>query len=234
MYLIANGKNLDAGFPNLPPLSSTRPHPFTSHDVSEADWNGFLGDLQRAGTLAGTSQADTGGSGIATSLLGGRMPSNGKETVTESGTEFVIQLINIWNNQFFYRRRLEVILTRRHIRLDCRYHASVPSLNSQIEQMACLTRTSSGSSSSLISNDDNTSHGIPKRDKRSPRLAIHRAQKWREGVEKRSGSPIRRYGHTDKEKGKANGSGGDESFLLFVVYRFSNIHDCYGVSDYIS
>jgi hypothetical protein len=37
--LIANGKNFDAGFPTLPPLSSTQPHPFTSHDVSEADWS---------------------------------------------------------------------------------------------------------------------------------------------------------------------------------------------------
>ena len=37
-YLIANGKKLDSGFPMEPPPSPVHPHPFTSHDVNEADW----------------------------------------------------------------------------------------------------------------------------------------------------------------------------------------------------
>lgn len=38
IYLIANGTHLCTGFPILPPLSSMQPHPFVTHDVSEADW----------------------------------------------------------------------------------------------------------------------------------------------------------------------------------------------------
>jgi hypothetical protein len=39
IYLTANGRSLDAGFPMLPPSPSIHPHPFTSHDVCEADWS---------------------------------------------------------------------------------------------------------------------------------------------------------------------------------------------------
>lgn len=38
-YLIANGKRLDAGFTVMPPPSPIQPHPFTTHDVNEGDWN---------------------------------------------------------------------------------------------------------------------------------------------------------------------------------------------------
>jgi hypothetical protein len=37
-YLISTGKNLDHGFPILPPPSDVQPHPFVSHDVNEGDW----------------------------------------------------------------------------------------------------------------------------------------------------------------------------------------------------
>ena len=39
MYLSANGRHLDQGFPMMPPPSQVQPHPFTSHDVNELDWN---------------------------------------------------------------------------------------------------------------------------------------------------------------------------------------------------
>jgi hypothetical protein len=37
-YLIANGRYLCRGFPALPPLLLMQPHPFVTHDISEADW----------------------------------------------------------------------------------------------------------------------------------------------------------------------------------------------------
>lgn len=37
-YLISNGTRLNEGFPVLPPESIADPHPFTTHDVNEADW----------------------------------------------------------------------------------------------------------------------------------------------------------------------------------------------------
>lgn len=39
MYLTANGRHLDQGFPLMPPPSLVQPHPFASHDVNELDWN---------------------------------------------------------------------------------------------------------------------------------------------------------------------------------------------------
>lgn len=38
MFLIANGKFLDKGFPPIAPPSPAQPHPFASHDVNEGDW----------------------------------------------------------------------------------------------------------------------------------------------------------------------------------------------------
>jgi hypothetical protein len=38
MYLIANGRYLDEGFPVVPPPSPMQPHPFSSRDVREVDW----------------------------------------------------------------------------------------------------------------------------------------------------------------------------------------------------
>jgi hypothetical protein len=39
IYLIANGKYLEQGFPLVPPPSPKQPHPFVTHDVNEADWS---------------------------------------------------------------------------------------------------------------------------------------------------------------------------------------------------
>jgi hypothetical protein len=37
-YLISNSRSLENGFPVVLPPSPVQPHPFTSHDVNEADW----------------------------------------------------------------------------------------------------------------------------------------------------------------------------------------------------
>lgn len=42
MFLVAQGKTLNKGFPSTPPLSSLNPHPFVSHDVTERDWIRYL------------------------------------------------------------------------------------------------------------------------------------------------------------------------------------------------
>lgn len=38
MYLTANGRHLNKGFPFLPPVSVEAAHPFLTHDIAESDW----------------------------------------------------------------------------------------------------------------------------------------------------------------------------------------------------
>lgn len=38
IYLISNGKHITKGFPLVPPPSSNEYHPFTTHDVTQEDW----------------------------------------------------------------------------------------------------------------------------------------------------------------------------------------------------
>lgn len=38
LFLVANGKTLEKGFPRVQPPSVVHPHPFTYHDVTESDW----------------------------------------------------------------------------------------------------------------------------------------------------------------------------------------------------
>lgn len=38
-FVKAAGQFLTRGFPSLPPPSTTVPHPFASHDVTESDWS---------------------------------------------------------------------------------------------------------------------------------------------------------------------------------------------------
>ena len=50
--LESKGSSLRKGFPLAPPASGTQPHPFATHDVAEADWARFVGDVQRAAKLS--------------------------------------------------------------------------------------------------------------------------------------------------------------------------------------
>ena len=43
---------LEDGFPAVPPPCAAAYHPFSTHDVSEADWRRFLGDVKSAGSLS--------------------------------------------------------------------------------------------------------------------------------------------------------------------------------------
>lgn len=47
---VSFGKDLENGFPSLPPSSVGQPHPFVTHDVNEDDWLRFLGDIMQIGS----------------------------------------------------------------------------------------------------------------------------------------------------------------------------------------
>lgn len=117
--------------------------------------------------------------------------------------------------------------------LDYNHRSSVPSLAKRNEEMAPFLRMiHSRSSSALMSDDSRTDFCALKHTTRSL-ISLHRpqeAQKWPEESGKSPGNPNRLHIHTGVEKGK-EGSGEDMLFRLFVTYRFSNIHGCYGEVD---
>lgn len=51
---VSFGKDLENGFPSLPPPSAVQPHPFVTHDVNEDDWLRFLGDIMQIGSSNST------------------------------------------------------------------------------------------------------------------------------------------------------------------------------------
>jgi len=184
-YLIANGKNLDSGFPMEPPPSPVHPHPFTSHDVNEADWTRFLRDLKQTATLSGRERLTAGGASlVAPSFITGMIVS----TVIKKSMEYkkkntVGELIDNWNHYFFHPRRMEVILAKGQDRVNGSPGGPIPNLDPQIERMAPrLARTSSSSSSSSAS-----SSGYSRRDLRRDKRERKRERKERRREQKQHG-----------------------------------------------
>lgn len=69
---ISLGKDLENGFPSLPPSSVVQPHPFVTHDVNEDDWLRFLGDIKKAGSSTPLNKLAAGGGplGVGVGLMG--------------------------------------------------------------------------------------------------------------------------------------------------------------------
>jgi len=133
-----------------------QPHPFTSHDVGEADWSRFLGELKQNATLSGGERlAATGASLVVPSFIGGMIVSGAvKMAMQYNKKNSVGELVDSWNQTYFHPRGLDVILAKGQDRMDSG-HGFVPGLDPQIEQMApSLAFSASSSDDSLGSRDD--------------------------------------------------------------------------------
>ncbi|KIM75581.1 hypothetical protein PILCRDRAFT_827134 [Piloderma croceum F 1598] len=207
IYLIANGRYLDEGFPAVPPPSPMQPHPFSSRDVREVDWIRFLRDLKKTAKLSGREKVAVA-VGV---LIPGIFPDVCVEdiirnTMKSKKSKPVGKLIDNWNYYFFHPRQLEIVLAKGLDRVDSG-DGAVPLLDPQIERMALRLTTSaqtpsrSSSSSSSSSNRSNS---------RSPHR--HRERR-REGYAEDTERDERRRG-----KQTERGRGVDKKqYRLFVV-----------------
>ncbi|KAI0654870.1 hypothetical protein C8Q70DRAFT_899257, partial [Cubamyces menziesii] len=118
LHVPAIGHTLEDGFVSSLPRSRTQPHPFAAHDVAEADWTRFLGDLKRAGAGSLKDRIVMNVAPVAMNF--GRLPGLLASMVCEDSARDlmlkkqgpVLELIHYWNEYFFYRHSMEVVLTK--------------------------------------------------------------------------------------------------------------------------
>jgi len=116
LSLQSHKASLQDGFPALPaapegPLPPGAPHPFSTHDIPEADWLRFLEDIAIVARLTGSEKGLPMAMRIA--LPGGFLISRGiKKMMTPQKSGDVTDLIESWNQFFFQPRHVRAILTR--------------------------------------------------------------------------------------------------------------------------
>ncbi|KAH9932296.1 uncharacterized protein B0H18DRAFT_929096 [Fomitopsis serialis] len=113
-FLASLSKDLDKGFPQVPPPSRAVPHPFATHDVAEDDWQRFLHDVKVAGSLSPANRIAAAVAPISMHAgLTGMLVTKGIEHVMRNKkTGAVGELIDLWNVYFFYPRRMTVVLAK--------------------------------------------------------------------------------------------------------------------------
>jgi len=120
MHLTSIGQYLSRGFPQRQPPSNVDPHPFVSHDVTEEDWLMFLRDLLSVGELTASEDMCTGPvlCCCCLGLLGLGFALYFRKKFKKEKTIFVCAMIDIWNEKFFYPRKMEVLVARGRQRLS--------------------------------------------------------------------------------------------------------------------
>ncbi|KDR72519.1 hypothetical protein GALMADRAFT_228809 [Galerina marginata CBS 339.88] len=119
IFLVAQGKTVDKGFPAAPPPSSVQPHPFTSHDVGEADWLSFLNAVRSAATLTEKDVRRSYLPIISIIPIVNIIAATGVQKImkNQKGGK-VAKTIGIWNHLFFGPRKLRVILMKGQVKLS--------------------------------------------------------------------------------------------------------------------
>jgi len=118
MTAMSLGTTLDKGFSTVPPGTAVQPHPFVTHDVCEEDWTRFVGDLQKVGKLSPMNKIVAGVAPMAMGIgLAGMFVSRAIEGRMKKGTSApATQIVDHWNNYFFWPRGMEVNLVHgRHV-----------------------------------------------------------------------------------------------------------------------
>ncbi|KAF8189361.1 hypothetical protein BJ912DRAFT_967327 [Pholiota molesta] len=119
IFLVAISKTLAKGFPPAPPPSSTRPHPFTSHNVLEEDWLRFLGEIHDSANL---TQKDVDRSHLPIismiPIISPIASLSVQQYMKGQKRHKVVKVIDTWNHHFFEIRKLRVILMRGRTKLS--------------------------------------------------------------------------------------------------------------------
>ncbi|EJF56561.1 hypothetical protein DICSQDRAFT_174789 [Dichomitus squalens LYAD-421 SS1] len=106
---------LAKGFPATLPQTATRPHPFSTHDVTEKDWMHFLADLKAAGSLGWSDRIvfNIAPALLGTAFLPALLLSEGierKQKMKKRGP--VMELIQNWNACYWNPRYMEVTVVQ--------------------------------------------------------------------------------------------------------------------------
>jgi len=118
-FLIAVGQFLTRGFPNLPPPSTTVPHPFASHDVTESDWSRFLQEVRAAGKLTEKQESLAHLPIVSIIPIVGTLSNHIiRQQMKKGRGKDVGNVIDVWNHHFFHPRHMEVVLMRGATRLS--------------------------------------------------------------------------------------------------------------------
>ncbi|KAG2369082.1 hypothetical protein BDR07DRAFT_1477400 [Suillus spraguei] len=109
MCLTSNGTDLSKGFPALLPPCQLYIHPFATHDVLEEDWQRFLTDIKKAGSLSGGQRIISNaipliaGAGLVGGLLLGRAIEKLMKTKNRSAAGDIVDnwnyVILLWTSQ---------------------------------------------------------------------------------------------------------------------------------------
>ncbi|KAF4580402.1 hypothetical protein EYR40_003118 [Pleurotus pulmonarius] len=119
IYLISNGKHITKGFPLVPPPSSNEYHPFTTHDVTQEDWQSFVSDINQAAELTPKDKMQAYSLPFISIVpFVNSVAGLAVTTYMKKRKEVpVSKRINAWNHYFFHPRRMDVVLMRGHQRI---------------------------------------------------------------------------------------------------------------------
>ncbi|KAI0674654.1 hypothetical protein C8Q78DRAFT_1076261 [Trametes maxima] len=96
------GPRLGDGFVTTLPFSATQPHPFSTHDVTEDEWQHFLRDVKRAGAHSAQGLASASplpamlGRGILTGFFCQAIADSKRESA-QQGSASIYEVIQSWN-----------------------------------------------------------------------------------------------------------------------------------------
>ncbi|TFK41675.1 hypothetical protein BDQ12DRAFT_678331 [Crucibulum laeve] len=174
MYLIARSRYLNKGFPPFPPPSSSRHHPFATHDIAMEDWLSFLEDVQSSTTLTLLDKGLVHLPAVALLPVVAFLPiinsiaSYGIKSYMKSRKSNVVaDVVDQWNHHYFNPRRMSVILMKGHSKLSGKRNVNLGT-SDIISPPRPVSPSSSVSSTSTMSNSIASTSGPPDSLSRNP------------------------------------------------------------------
>ncbi|EJD05614.1 uncharacterized protein FOMMEDRAFT_17884 [Fomitiporia mediterranea MF3/22] len=120
LVMHSRSKKLEDGFYAMLPPTDVQPHPFSQRDIRESDWTKFLSDLQTSARLSPESSSSEDRSNFFKtmgSMFRSFSGAPGKQA-EQGNHRGPAALVDTWNENFFHRRGLDVVLAKGGRRLN--------------------------------------------------------------------------------------------------------------------
>jgi len=163
IFLVAQGKTLDKGFPLVSPPSGDRPHPFVSHDINEVDWLGFLHAVKIAASLTEKDIRRSHLPLISIVPIINTLSAYGVQQFMKSRKgEVIVKTIELWNHHFFEPRKTRIILMKGQTKLSGNNERAIPDLHTPLssntstvsEQISAEANAHKGKGKSIENHDE--------------------------------------------------------------------------------